>query len=128
MVYTKSDKVYNSYNKDLIRVLEGHTSPVMCVRFDRQGKYVISGGADCKVRVFDLRYGEQIKQFDKHKSDVMCISIDYTNRFIASAGRDKTLHITYLDDEDLLDPDRERSRKSTTRKKNLNHNKHSLNN
>ena len=118
-LYQHQIKVYNSYNKDLIRVLEGHTDAVMCVRFDRQGKYIISGGADGKVRVFDLRYGEQIKKFDGHKSDVMCISIDYTNRYIASAGRDRTLLITYLDDEDLTttDADKERSRKSTTRKK-----------
>mmetsp|Transcript_24822 Transcript_24822/g.21706 ORF Transcript_24822/g.21706 Transcript_24822/m.21706 type:complete len:365 (-) Transcript_24822:334-1428(-) len=116
-LYQNQIKVYNSYNKDLIRVLEGHTEAVMCVRFDKQGKYIISGGADCKVRVFDLRYGEQIKQFDKHKSDVMSISIDYTNRYIASAGRDKTLYITYLDDEDLFtDPEKEKSRKSQTRK------------
>ena len=122
-LYQSQIKVYNSYNKDLIRVLEGHTSAVMCVKFDRQGKYIISGGADCKVRVFDLRFGEQIKQFDLHTSDVMCISIDYTNRFIASAGRDKKLYITYLDDEDLkmmpTNTNREKSKSHTANIKTL---------
>eukprot|EP00485_Elphidium_margaritaceum_P005134 CAMPEP_0202695666 /NCGR_PEP_ID=MMETSP1385-20130828/9215_1 /ASSEMBLY_ACC=CAM_ASM_000861 /TAXON_ID=933848 /ORGANISM="Elphidium margaritaceum" /LENGTH=964 /DNA_ID=CAMNT_0049351737 /DNA_START=45 /DNA_END=2939 /DNA_ORIENTATION=+ len=99
-LYQNQIKVYNSYNKDLIRVLEGHTAPVNSVKFDRQGKYVISGGSDCKVRVFDLRFGEQIKQFDYHTADVLCVAIDYSNRFIASAGRDNMLYVTYLDDED----------------------------
>merc|ERR1712048_958895 len=82
-------------------VLEGHTSAVMAVKFDRMGKYVISGGADYKIRVFDLRSGEQIKQFDGHTSDVMCIAVDYTNRYIASGGRDKTLFITEMGMDNL---------------------------
>merc|ERR1712154_348453 len=95
-------KVYNSYNKDLIRVLEGHTSPVMCLKFDRMGKYVVSGGADGKIRVFDLRSGEQINQYDGHQSDVMCVAIDYSNKYIVSGGRDKTLHLIEMDTMQLV--------------------------
>jgi len=101
-LYTNSIKVYNSYNKDLIRVLEGHTSPVMCLKFDRMGKYVVSGGADGKIRVFDLRSGEQINQYDGHQSDVMCVAIDYSNKYIVSGGRDKTLHLIEMDTMQLV--------------------------
>jgi len=69
-LYQNQIKVHNSSNKDLIRVLEGHTSAVNSVKFDRQGKYVISGRSDSAVFVFDLRSGECIKEFKCHTSDV----------------------------------------------------------
>lgn len=55
-LYQDQIKVFNAYNKDLIRVLDGHTGPVLTVKFCRKGKYVISGGGDNTVRVWDLRY------------------------------------------------------------------------
>ena len=55
-LYQNQIKVFNAYNKDLVRVLDGHTGPVLTVKFCRKGKYVISGGGDATVRVWDLRY------------------------------------------------------------------------
>jgi len=108
-LYQDQIKVFNAYNKDLIRVLDGHTGPVLTVKFCRKGKYVISGGGDNTVRVWDLRYGEEVKRFEGHTKDVMAVAVDYSNRFIASCGRDRTLCITYLDDdEDETEEERHR--------------------
>lgn len=55
-LYQNQIKVFNAFNKDLVRVLDGHSGPVLTVKFCRKGKYVISGGGDATVRVWDLRY------------------------------------------------------------------------
>lgn len=96
-LYHNDIKIYNSYNKDIVRLFEGHKSAVNTVKFDRQGKYLISGSSDASVRVWDIRKGEQIKQFDGHEHDVMSVAIDYSNKYVASVGRDQKLFITYLE-------------------------------
>eukprot|EP01084_Bolivina_argentea_P258599 436044_1 len=95
-LYQNKIKVFNSYNKDLIRVLEGHIGSINTIKFDRQGKYIISGGSDSQLILFDLRTGQKLKTFNKHSSDIMSIAIDYNNKYIASVGRDKLLYIIYL--------------------------------
>jgi WD40 repeat protein/serine/threonine protein kinase/formylglycine-generating enzyme required for sulfatase activity len=40
-----------------VRVFQGHTGPVKAVAFAKDGKQILSGGADCSIRIWDLATG-----------------------------------------------------------------------
>lgn len=57
--------------------LEGHTGPVLCVRFDREGRRLASGSRDRTIKIWSLR-GKLERTLDAHVKgvDVLCFSAD----------------------------------------------------
>jgi WD40 repeat protein len=57
--------------------LEGHAGPVLCVRFDREGRRIASGSRDRTIKIWSLR-GKLERTIDAHAKgvDVLCFSAD----------------------------------------------------
>lgn len=49
---------------------QSHCSEVLSVAVTCDNKYLVSGGRDCKIRVFDTRIGEEIKVLSGHRDAV----------------------------------------------------------
>ena len=83
------ENIQNQYG---LRV-ESHTSKVLCCALSIDDKYLVSGGADKTVKIWNLQENFQINSFNGHTKDVNCVSFSNNMKFIASAGNDKTIRI-----------------------------------
>lgn len=98
------NKVFNTPNKnhkkqfwDMIKIkqlaiFEGHTHPVRSLAITSDNNYVISGGADCTVRIWDLTKKRQIGEL-RHKDIVFSVIITQDDRYCLSCSRDKKIKL-----------------------------------
>src|SRR5262249_25343836 len=59
----------------LLRVFEGHTELARCLAVSRDGHYVLSGGHDRMLRLWDVRSGKELWQRVGHSSIVRCVAL-----------------------------------------------------
>jgi hypothetical protein len=57
------------------------------------GKYIISGGDDKKIKVFDFKTGKCINTFENHTGSVTSLAITRDSRYIVSGSLDNTIKI-----------------------------------
>lgn len=60
---TGAARIYNTDDGKLLHELKGHTRGVFTVAFAPDGKQVVTGGFDGKIRLFNAESGELIKEF-----------------------------------------------------------------
>ncbi len=75
------------------RILKGHTGSVLVAVFSKDDRYIISGGDDSTIYVFDIRKGEIVDQRKDHNGDVMSLDISTDGKFLASGSKDRTIKI-----------------------------------
>jgi len=62
--------------RSLHRTLSNHTGPVLVVRYARgAAKYVLSGGQDRTVRLWNPNLGTEIKVYKGHGYEVLSITV-----------------------------------------------------
>jgi mitogen-activated protein kinase organizer 1 len=69
--------------------LLGHDGAVMCVAFNSDGNYCLSGGQDRTVKLWNPAKGSLIKTYSAHAHAVLDVSTAKDNAKIASVGGDK---------------------------------------
>lgn len=79
-----------------IITLRGHQSPVYATVFANEGRWVITGGHDGTIRVWDANTGEFLQQLGSHGSWVWDLAVSPDGRFVASAGHDGVVSIWNL--------------------------------
>ncbi|KAG8213791.1 WD40-repeat-containing domain protein [Butyriboletus roseoflavus] len=80
--------------RKLHTTLDNHRGPVHVVRYARgSAKYILSGGQDRTVRLWNPDSGAQIKSFEAHGYEVLSISVSHDNAKFASSGGDRSVFV-----------------------------------
>lgn len=56
------------------RILKGHVKNVLCVAVSPDSRYVVTGGRDETLRLWDLETGEQVARFDIMAGHIDCVA------------------------------------------------------
>lgn len=56
-----------------LKMLTGHTSCIISLKYLNDGATFASGSADYTIKVWDYEKGENVKNFSGHMSDVLCL-------------------------------------------------------
>lgn len=77
-------------------VLRGHSGSVLSVAIT--GDYILSGGVDSTVRVWNVATRSLFRTMTDHREDVCCLAINSNATLLASGSYDKTIIIYTLPD------------------------------
>ncbi|MEW6686864.1 MAG: caspase family protein [Candidatus Edwardsbacteria bacterium] len=76
-----------------VRTFKGHSSHVYSVSFSSDGKYVVSGGLDKTIKLWDPSTGDEIKTLEGHTTSVNSVNFFPTGRQILSGSSDRTTRL-----------------------------------
>ena len=74
-------------------VLKGHTDCVNSVAITSNNKYIVSGGDDKTVRIWNLQEKTQEAVLQGHTGYVTSVAITNDNKYIVSGGNENTVRI-----------------------------------
>ena len=85
-------KLWDAGRLNTLRTLHGHEGGTAAVAFSLDGTRLVSGGADRKVRVWDLRSGTS-GVIGGHQGTVACVAISPNGRLVVSGGSDRCVRL-----------------------------------
>ncbi|ETO27158.1 hypothetical protein RFI_09974 [Reticulomyxa filosa] len=88
--------VWDVDNNKQIQSFNGHSSPVLCVKFSYYCRNVIcSSSSDCTIRFWDFKHNKQLKIFNKHTGSVCEIEFSpfHCGKYLCSGSSDKTIRL-----------------------------------
>jgi WD40 repeat protein len=91
-----------SADRDCLRTFSGHADNVCSVAFSPSGKRIASGGADGKIKFWDVESGECRRTLDGHAEWVHSVAFSPDGRFLASGGRDALVKLWDVESGELL--------------------------
>lgn len=77
---------------------EHHTRPILCVAASGDGKFVVTGGQDRKMIVWDAVTLKPLKVFTQHRDAVTSVCFRKGTNQLFSASRDRTIKIWSLNE------------------------------
>jgi WD40 repeat protein len=66
---------------------------VYCVAFSHDGRYIVSGGRDWKVMIWDAKDGRNVAALSGHRDRIRSVAYSPDDKYIASASRDGTVRV-----------------------------------
>ena len=75
------------------QIPDAHSDTVFGLDFSRDGKYLVSGGADKFVKQFEVETGKLVRSYEGHTHHVLGVSWKGDSSRIASAGADNTIKV-----------------------------------
>ncbi|KXL42026.1 hypothetical protein M433DRAFT_131369 [Acidomyces richmondensis BFW] len=75
-----------------------HVLSILCVAASQDGKYVVTGGADNKIVVWDAVTLKPLKVFTQHRDSVTSLAFRRGTNQLFSASKDRTVKIWSLDE------------------------------
>lgn len=85
-------KIYNLLNGSLLHDINAHASWVTSVSYSSDGQFLVSGGSDDKVKLWDSS-GNSIGTFTGHSNDLTQVKFTHDDTYIISSSKDKTIRI-----------------------------------
>jgi WD40 repeat protein len=79
-------EMYNSSSWVKIRTFQGHTGSVLRLAYSLSNKYLVSGGRDCTVRLWDIHSGEPTLTLDDYPETVTSVAFSPSGHQFASAS------------------------------------------
>ena len=75
------------------RTLTGHEIAVLSVSFSPDGKWIVSGGYDTTLKIWDAASGKEKRTLTGHTKAVMSVSFSPDGKWIVSGSKDHTLKV-----------------------------------
>lgn len=85
-----------------VRSLIGHNWPVLSVSISSDNQFLVSGSADCTVKIWELKTGLLIATLSDHSEPVYSVAITPDNQKVVSGSSDNTIKIWQLNTGELL--------------------------
>jgi WD40 repeat protein/class 3 adenylate cyclase len=76
-----------------LRVFTGNQGPITKVAFSPDDKWILTGGNDYTVRLFDAQSGKQLQIFNGHTDGITDIALSADGKLVLSASWDKTVRL-----------------------------------
>ncbi|KZT22903.1 WD40 repeat-like protein [Neolentinus lepideus HHB14362 ss-1] len=73
--------------------IKGHTDEVLALALSGDGRYLVSGGKDRKVVVWDAQKGEWVKAFGGHKDTISGLAFRNATQQLYSSSFDRTVKL-----------------------------------
>lgn len=93
VAFVKGDK-----NEKKNTAYKGHTDAILCVAASQDGKFVVTGGRDHKIIVWDAATLEPLRVFSQHRDAVTGLAFRRGTNQLYSASKDRTIKIWSLDE------------------------------
>jgi len=71
----------------------GHTGPIRCVAFARDGRQILSGSVDQTVRLWNVERGQEVRCFDRHKGIVDSVAFSPDGLRVVAGRRNRTAQL-----------------------------------
>ena len=84
-----------STDGNLISDLRGHTGPIFALKWNRNGKYILSAGVDKTTIIWDAANAEIKQQFPFHEAPALDVDWKDDSTF-ASCSTDKVIHVCQI--------------------------------
>lgn len=83
--------VWEWQSEQYIMKQQGHSSEMNCIAYSPDGQYIVTGGEDAKVKVWNANNGFCFVTFSEHTSAVTALEFSNTKKFVVSASLDGTV-------------------------------------
>ncbi|KAH8664320.1 WD40-repeat-containing domain protein [Xylariales sp. PMI_506] len=77
---------------------QGHVGEILCVAASQDGKFVVTGGSDRRLIIYDAKTLKPLKVFQHHRDGVMGLAFRRGTNQLFSASKDRTVKVWSLDD------------------------------
>ncbi|KAL9644745.1 hypothetical protein ABK040_012399 [Willaertia magna] len=88
-------KLWDTRVKDCIQTYKG-SQTIQTLKFTPDGKWIVSGGEDGLLRVYDIAAGKFLSSLQAHKSVVSAIDFHPSEFLVATGSMDKTIQVLDL--------------------------------
>mmetsp|Transcript_36986 Transcript_36986/g.33243 ORF Transcript_36986/g.33243 Transcript_36986/m.33243 type:complete len:115 (+) Transcript_36986:623-967(+) len=79
----------------------GHVEAVNAIKIAPNGKFIISGGADRYLRVWDTVTGKQMRGFKAQDGEILSLDISNDSKTVISGGNDCVINVIEIADFSL---------------------------
>lgn len=93
VAFAKGDK-----NESKNNAYKGHVDAILCVAASQDGKFVVTGGRDRRIVVWDAATLEPLRVFSQHRDAVTGLAFRRGTNQLYSASKDRTIKIWSLDE------------------------------
>lgn len=83
--------VWEWQSEQYVMKQQGHSSEMNCIAYSPDGQYIVTGGEDAKVKVWNVNNGFCFVTFSEHASAVTALEFSNNKKFLVSASLDGTV-------------------------------------
>ncbi|KAF0981176.1 hypothetical protein FDP41_012964 [Naegleria fowleri] len=77
---------------------ENYKEPISSLRFTPDGKWIVAGGEDGTIKIYDITTGKKFGQIQSHRSTVTTIDFHPSEFYLATGSADRTVQVLSLED------------------------------
>jgi WD40 repeat protein len=85
-----------------VRRFAGHPGGAFGAAFSRDGKYVLTSGADGTARLWNAQTGQEVRRFTGHTNYVRDVTFSSDGKYILTASDDNTARLWLTDLQDTI--------------------------